>query len=168
MKNVNAAVQERMPNFRNWLRPAILVSPLACLPAPLLFGHHLPVLRHLLESIRCADTVSPLLTDAEQHCLTPVAMRVQSKTSESEERGELVAVLVGAAVAFGVGIYATLGADKAAEYFAGYLLEQSLSVDNLFVFVLIFDYFKVDQEGQDKVRLLGLTDLLRAANVLCK
>lgn len=97
-----------------------------------------------------------------------MALCVQSKTSESEERGELVAVLVGAAVVFGVGIYATLGADKAAEYFAGYLLEQSLSVDNLFVFVLIFDYFKVDQEGQDKVRLLGLTDLLRAANVLCK
>ena len=33
-ENVNAAVQERMPNFRNWLRPAILVSPFACLPAP--------------------------------------------------------------------------------------------------------------------------------------
>ena len=75
----------------------------------------------------------------------------QSKTSETEERGELVAVLVGAAVAFGLGIYSVLGADKAAEYFAGYLLEQSLSVDNLFVFVLIFDYFKVDQQGQDKV-----------------
>ena len=77
---------------------------------------------------------------------------MQSKTSETEERGELVAILVGAAVAFGLGIYATLGADKAAEFFAGYLLEQSLSVDNLFVFVLIFDYFKVDQQGQDKVR----------------
>ncbi len=79
---------------------------------------------------------------------------MQSKTSETEERGELVAVLIGAAIAFGVGIYATLGADKAAEYFAGYLLEQSLSVDNLFVFVLIFDYFKVDQEGQDKVSVM--------------
>ena len=78
-------------------------------------------------------------------------LSMQSKTSETEERGELVAVLIGAAVAFGVGIYATMGADKAAEYFAGYLLEQSLSVDNLFVFVLIFDYFRVDQEGQDKV-----------------
>lgn len=75
----------------------------------------------------------------------------QSKTSETEERGELVFALVGAAVAFGIGIYFTLGAEKAAEYFAGYLLEQSLSVDNLFVFVLIFDYFKVDQQGQDKV-----------------
>ena len=79
---------------------------------------------------------------------------MQSKTSETEERGELVALLIGAAVAFGVGIYATMGADKAAEYFAGYLLEQSLSVDNLFVFVLIFYYFKVDQEGQDKVRAI--------------
>ena len=81
----------------------------------------------------------------------------QSKTSETEERGELVAVLVGAAVAFGLGIYLTLGSDKAAEYFAGYLLEQSLSVDNLFVFVLIFDYFKVDQQGQDKVSATCLT-----------
>jgi hypothetical protein len=76
----------------------------------------------------------------------------QSKAAETEERGELVFALLGAAVAFGLGIYAMLGQDKAAEYFAGYLLEQSLSVDNLFVFVLIFDYFKVDQDGQDKVR----------------
>ncbi len=59
-------------------------------------------------------------------------------------------LFLGLAVAFGLGIYATLGADKAAEYFAGYLLEQSLSIDNLFVFVLIFDYFKTDSAGQDK------------------
>ena len=77
---------------------------------------------------------------------------MQQKTSESEERGELVAAFVGAAVAFGLGIWATLGPEKAAQYFAGYLLEQSLSVDNLFVFVLVFDYFKTDQAGQDKAR----------------
>lgn len=76
---------------------------------------------------------------------------VQAKTSESEERFEMVFLFLGLAVAFGLGIYATLGADKAAEYFAGYLLEQSLSIDNLFVFVLIFDYFKTDSAGQDKV-----------------
>ncbi len=76
---------------------------------------------------------------------------VQAKTSESEERFELVFLFLGLAVAFGLGIYVTLGADKAAEYFAGYLLEQSLSIDNLFVFVLIFDYFKTDSAGQDKV-----------------
>ena len=50
---------------------------------------------------------------------------------------------VGAAVAFGLGVGAVMGAEKAEEFFAGYLLEQSLSVDNLFVFVLVFDYFKV-------------------------
>lgn len=76
---------------------------------------------------------------------------MQAKTSESEERFEMVFLFLGLAVAFGLGIYATLGADKAAEYFAGYLLEQSLSIDNLFVFVLIFDYFKTDSAGQDKV-----------------
>lgn len=71
---------------------------------------------------------------------------------EAEERAELVAVLVGAALAFGAGIWVTLGQVKAFEYFAGYLLEQSLSVDNLFVFVLVFDYFKTDSHGQEKVR----------------
>ena len=43
------------------------------------------------------------------------------------------------------------GAQKAQEYFAGYLLEQSLSVDNLFVFVLVFNYFRTPVEAQGKV-----------------
>jgi len=59
-----------------------------------------------------------------------------------------IALWLGAAVAFGGGVYATLGAAKAEEYFAGYLLEQSLSVDNLFVFVLVFRYFRTPPEGQ--------------------
>ena len=46
------------------------------------------------------------------------------------------------------------GAAKGAEYFAGYILEQSLSVDNLFVFILVFKYFRVPREDQDKVRAL--------------
>lgn len=86
-----------------------------------------------------------------EHALEACVHFAQAKTSEQEERFELVFLFLGLAVAFGLGIYATLGADKAAEYFAGYLLEQSLSVDNLFVFVLIFDYFNVDAAGQDKV-----------------
>lgn len=52
---------------------------------------------------------------------------------------------------FGFGIWATLGPLKAQEYFAGYLLEQSLSVDNLFVFILVFNYFKTPPEAQGKV-----------------
>ena len=43
-----------------------------------------------------------------------------------------------------------------AEYFAGYLLEQSLSVDNLFVFILVFEYFKTPVEYQNKVLTYGI------------
>ena len=50
----------------------------------------------------------------------------------------------------------TQGGTKGAEYFAGYILEQSLSVDNLFVFILVFKYFRVPREDQDKVRLRAL------------
>lgn len=52
---------------------------------------------------------------------------------------------------FGVGVWQTLGAEKAEEFFAGYLLEQSLSVDNLFVFILVFRYFRAPKADQDKV-----------------
>ncbi|KAM0993948.1 hypothetical protein ACFX2A_009665 [Malus domestica] len=54
-----------------------------------------------------------------------------------------VALWVCAAVAFGIGVGFKDGVGKATEFISGYLLEQSLSVDNLFVFVLVFNYFKV-------------------------
>ncbi|KAM1748641.1 hypothetical protein ACFX12_009604 [Malus domestica] len=54
-----------------------------------------------------------------------------------------VALWVCAAVAFGIGVGFKDGVGKATEFISGYLLEQSLSVDNLFVFVLVFKYFKV-------------------------
>ena len=126
-----------MPNFRNWLRPIIRVSR-SCTARPWPLACVLVIITTALPTT-CRYTSFPL-------------WHAQQKTSETEERGELVAAFVGAALAFGVGIWATLGPDKAAQYFAGYLLEQSLSVDNLFVFVLVFDYFKTDQQGQDKVR----------------
>jgi len=40
------------------------------------------------------------------------------------------------------GIYEVLGVDKALQFFAGYVVELSLSVDNLFVFLLLFNFFK--------------------------
>ncbi len=90
-----------------------------------------------------------------QLCIVPSGgVRVQ--VVEAEERGELVFAYLAAAVAFGLGIWAVLGAEKAQEYFAGYLLEQSLSVDNLFVFILVFQYFRTPRPEQDKVSLLGL------------
>lgn len=67
-----------------------------------------------------------------------------------------VAAWVGAATLFGLGLGAVVGPKQAEEYFAGYLLEQSLSVDNLFVFVLVFDYFKVPLPQQQKVLGYGI------------
>ncbi|CAH8281537.1 unnamed protein product [Eruca vesicaria subsp. sativa] len=67
-----------------------------------------------------------------------------------------VALCVSAAVAFGIGIGLKDGVGKASEFFAGYLLEQSLSVDNLFVFVLVFKYFKVPLMYQNRVLTYGV------------
>ncbi|KAL2978442.1 hypothetical protein AAZX31_13G118600 [Glycine max] len=67
-----------------------------------------------------------------------------------------VALWVCTAVAFGVGLGFKEGFDKASEFFAGYILEQSLSVDNLFVFVLIFNYFKVPVTYQNRVLSYGI------------
>jgi TerC family integral membrane protein len=80
----------------------------------------------------------------------------------------VVAAVLGAACAFGAAIGVTEGADKASEYFAGYLLEQSLSVDNLFVFVLVFEYFKVPPERQTRVLNYGIFGALvmRAVMIL--
>ncbi|MDD2709565.1 MAG: TerC family protein [Verrucomicrobiae bacterium] len=52
------------------------------------------------------------------------------------------------------------GADKALEFFTGYVIEYSLSVDNIFVFVLIFSYFKVPGEYQHRVLFWGVAGAL--------
>ena len=67
-----------------------------------------------------------------------------------------VAVWVSLAVAFGVIVYFWKGGTSAAEFFAGYLIEYSLSVDNMFVFVLIFSYFKVPFRYQHQVLFYGI------------
>ena len=58
--------------------------------------------------------------------------------------------------AFGVGIYIVQGASQAIDYFSGYLIELSLSVDNLFVFLLIFISFGIDEHAQHKVLNYGI------------
>lgn len=82
--------------------------------------------------------------------------QIEATTSATESKGEWVAAFVGAALLFGIGIWQTLGAEKAEEFFAGYLLEQSLSVDNLFVFILVFRYFRAPKADQDKVLSYGI------------
>lgn len=73
-----------------------------------------------------------------------------------EQRGEGAAATVIAALVFGAGVWTFMGPEKGAEYFAGYLLEQSLSVDNLFVFILVFNYFKTPVEYQNRVLTYGI------------
>ena len=69
-------------------------------------------------------------------------------------------VWVAMALLFGGGVYAFMGRDAGLEYFAGYLIEKSLSVDNIFVFILIFGFFKVPAEFQHRVLFWGILGAL--------
>ncbi len=64
------------------------------------------------------------------------------------------------AMIFNVGIYYFIDHTKAIEFFTGYLLEKSLSVDNLFVFILIFGFFKIEPKYQHKVLFWGILGAL--------
>jgi tellurite resistance protein TerC len=64
---------------------------------------------------------------------------------------------VGVAVVFGLVVLVVWGGTYGGEYFAGYITEKSLSVDNLFVFVLIMTSFRVPREYQQRVLLIGIT-----------
>ena len=63
---------------------------------------------------------------------------------------------VGLAAVFGVGIWLTNGWLYAQEFYAGWAMEWSLSVDNLFVFILILTAFRVPRENQQKALLFGI------------
>ncbi len=63
---------------------------------------------------------------------------------------------VSLALLFGVGVYYFYGHHKTLEYFTGYLIEYSLSVDNLFVFLLIFQHFRVPHKLEHKVLFWGI------------
>jgi tellurite resistance protein TerC len=64
------------------------------------------------------------------------------------------------ALGFNVGIWYFAGADKALSFFTGYLIEKSLSVDNVFVFALLFSYFAVPPVYQHKVLFWGILGAL--------
>lgn len=63
---------------------------------------------------------------------------------------------VGLAAVFGIGIWLTNGWLYAQEFYAGWAMEWSLSVDNLFVFILILKAFRVPRENQQKALLFGI------------
>lgn len=69
-------------------------------------------------------------------------------------------VWIGLAMLFNVGIYFWRGEETALEFLTGYLLEKALSVDNIFVFIMIFTYFRVPALYQHKVLFWGILGAL--------
>lgn len=65
-------------------------------------------------------------------------------------------VWIALALLFNLGLYLYLGYQVALEFFTGYILEKSLSVDNIFVFLVIFSYFKVEAKYQHKILFWGV------------
>jgi tellurite resistance protein TerC len=72
----------------------------------------------------------------------------------------LTGIWVLLAFLFNVFVYFHLGEEKAYEFFTGYLIEKSLSVDNIFVIILIFSYFNVPKAYQHKVLFWGILGAL--------
>lgn len=66
------------------------------------------------------------------------------------------AVTVGAAMCFGTATYLVKGKQSSLEFFAAYFVEQCLSIDNLFVFIMLFDHFKIPLQYQARVLKYGI------------
>jgi tellurite resistance protein TerC len=69
-------------------------------------------------------------------------------------------IWIAAGLAFGVLLWAWQGGDVAGTYYAGYLIEKALSIDNVFVFALVFTYFAVPASVQHKVLFWGVIGAL--------
>ena len=74
----------------------------------------------------------------------------------NKETGIALGVYVGAAVLFGLGMWVFAGGQLAGEFFAGWLTEYSLSVDNLFIFLLIMAKFAVPEKLQQFTLMVGI------------
>ena len=100
-------------------------------------------------AITVTAIVAMLAFDFFGHVRTPHAPTLRESATWS-------AIYVALAVIFGILIWMFYGATFGGEYFAGYITEKSLSVDNLFVFVIIMASFGVPRELQQKVLLFGI------------
>jgi tellurite resistance protein TerC len=77
-----------------------------------------------------------------------------------KESGGWVAFYIGLAILFGIGIWTVSDGRSAVEFYTGWLTEYSLSVDNLFVFMIIMARFAVPRRLQQKVLLIGIVAAL--------
>jgi tellurite resistance protein TerC len=76
------------------------------------------------------------------------------------------AVWVALSLGFAFAIYQTMGKESGLEFLTGYLIEYALSVDNIFVFVLIFTYFGVPEKYQHRVLFWGIIGALVLRGVM--
>jgi tellurite resistance protein TerC len=114
---------------RDW-SPAVNVSP-------------------LIWTITIAVTIAFFIFEFFAHVRTPHEPSIRESAWWS-------AFYIGLALLFGVGIGVVSGWTFGGEYFAGYLTEKALSVDNLFVFLLVMTAFAVPRDYQQKVLLIGI------------
>ena len=70
------------------------------------------------------------------------------------------AVWITLALLFNLGVYHFMGKEKGIEFLTGYVIEKSLSVDNIFVFIMVFSYFNVPSKYQHKVLFRGILGAL--------
>jgi tellurite resistance protein TerC len=79
---------------------------------------------------------------------------------KTKNAAAMVLIWISLALLFGVSIYFTFGKEKALEYLAGYSVEYSLSIDNIFVFLMIFSNFTIAKSSQSKVLIYGIVSAI--------
>ena len=77
-----------------------------------------------------------------------------------KEAGLWSCIWIGLALIFNMGVYYLWGQEKALEFLTGYVIEKSLSVDNLFVFLMVFQYFNTPAQYQHRILFWGIVGAL--------
>ena len=90
----------------------------------------------------------------------------RSEKVSLKEAATWSAVWVALSLCFAFAIYRTMGKQSGLEFLTGYLIEYALSVDNIFVFVLIFSYFNVPEKYQHRVLFWGIIGALVLRGVM--
>ncbi|HBG07442.1 MAG: tellurium resistance protein TerC [Geobacteraceae bacterium GWC2_58_44] len=92
--------------------------------------------------------------------LVDLGLNRKSHTVSFKEALGWSLVWIGLALSFNAGIWYVMGSGKALEFFTGYVIEKALSVDNLFVFIMIFSYFGIEGRHQTRILKWGILGAL--------
>jgi tellurite resistance protein TerC len=101
-------------------------------------------------------------------CLDAFILNPKGQEMTMRRAIAMTAFWLALALVFNLGIYFWFGQHRAFEFLAAYVVEQSLSVDNIFVFLLIFAHFKVPAVDQQRILLWGVisAQIMRAVFIL--